>query len=307
MRFTLKQLEYFIATVDAGSIKLASDRINISAPSISAAIAHLEEQLEVQLFVRRHAQGLSLTMAGKTIAREARLLLSQAENLYTVSAEIRNEIKGKLSVGCMITLAPMIVPELIKQFTLRHNDAALSFVEGSHEQLIERLHAVDIDAAISYDLQFPQDIQFEPLATLPPQVLLPPSHKLARRKSIKLSALVDEPLILLDLPYSGEYFSSLFRQQGLKPTIFSRSANLEVVRSMVANGFGYTIANVRPKNQSTLSGKKLISVKLDGQHQPMTIGLATRRADYNPMIMQAFSQHCRETINERSIPGMQAP
>ena len=67
MRYTLRQIEYFIATAETGSITLASERVNISQPSISTAIAHLEEELGTQLFVRRHAQGLSLTSAGRLL------------------------------------------------------------------------------------------------------------------------------------------------------------------------------------------------------------------------------------------------
>ena len=53
MRYTLRQIEYFIATAETGSITLASERVNISQPSISTAIAHLEEELGTQLFIRR--------------------------------------------------------------------------------------------------------------------------------------------------------------------------------------------------------------------------------------------------------------
>ena len=65
MRFSLRQLEYFIAAGEAGSIPQASERINISQPSISTAISQLEQELDTQLFVRHHAQGLSLTPAGR--------------------------------------------------------------------------------------------------------------------------------------------------------------------------------------------------------------------------------------------------
>jgi DNA-binding transcriptional LysR family regulator len=81
MRYTLRQIEYFIATAETGSITLASERVNISQPSISTAIAHLEEELETQLFVRRHAQGLSLTSAGRVLLVEAKRLVEQAEHM----------------------------------------------------------------------------------------------------------------------------------------------------------------------------------------------------------------------------------
>ena len=64
MQFTLKQLTYFVAAGEAGSILRAAENIHVSQPSISNAIAHLEDVFQVQLFIRHHAQGMSLTTAG---------------------------------------------------------------------------------------------------------------------------------------------------------------------------------------------------------------------------------------------------
>ena len=116
MRFSLRQLEYFIAAGEAGSITQASERINISQPSISTAISQLEQELDVQLFVRHHAQGLSLTPAGRTMLIEAKRLIEQAESLYAVASEASDEVRGQLNVGCLTTLAPMILPELAISF-----------------------------------------------------------------------------------------------------------------------------------------------------------------------------------------------
>src|SRR5258708_12581968 len=67
MRYTLRQIEYFIATAETGSITLVSERVNVSQPSISTAIAHLEEELGTQLFARRHAHGLPLPSASRLL------------------------------------------------------------------------------------------------------------------------------------------------------------------------------------------------------------------------------------------------
>ncbi|ASJ73915.1 LysR substrate-binding domain-containing protein [Granulosicoccus antarcticus] len=304
MRYTLKHLEYFVATAAAGSIKLAAEKINISAPSISSAIAHLEDEFQVQLFIRRHAQGLILTPAGKRIARESKLVLRQADALYSVAGELRNSVSGSLSIGCMVTLAPMIIPELSQAFTSTHSDVELTIVENTHEQLIEQLRQVNIDAAISYDLSIPDDISFEPLASLPPQVLLSSDSPLAKKKKVKLSDLDGLPMILLDLPYSREYFLSLFQHEAMMPEIYARSAHQEVVRAMVSNGFGFTISNARPRNLTTLDGRKLVAVDLVGEHKPMIIGLATLLQEHKPMLLETFEKHCRKMISKRGIPGM---
>ena len=304
MRITLKQLEYFVAAGEMSSIKLAAMRIHISQPSISSAISHLERELGVQLFVRHHAQGLALTSSGKTMLREAKLMLRQAQGLYTIAGELNNEMRGRLSVGCMVTLAPMIAPELGHAFSKLHPGVMLSMIEGSHQDLLDKLRQVEIDVAICYDLQVPADIQFEPLASLPPHVLLSSNHKFARRTSIELVELAGEPMVILDLPQSREYFVSLFESKNLVPTIVARAANQEVVRTMVANNYGFTISNVRPRNLTALDGRKLVSVRLAGEHTPMQIGISTLAQERKPMILTVFEQHCRNLITDSGIPGM---
>ena len=176
MRFTLKQLEYFVAAGDAGSIKRASERINISQPSISSAISHLEQDFGVQLFVRHHAQGLTLTPAGQRLLIEARSLLQQAGSIYDVANEISQGIRGQLTLGCFVTLAPMIMPELCHDFEQLHPEADLRPVEGDQEMLMAQLHRAELDIVITYDLEVPDGVAFEPLAALPPHVLVSEDH-----------------------------------------------------------------------------------------------------------------------------------
>ena len=103
MKFTLRQLVYFIAAGETGSITLASKQLNISQPAISAAISHIERALDVQLFLRHHAQGLSLTPAGRALLRDAKRLVNQAESLHTSAADIGHHLRGELSVGWFST------------------------------------------------------------------------------------------------------------------------------------------------------------------------------------------------------------
>lgn len=306
MSITLRQLEYFVAAGEHGSIKQAALNVSISQPSISSAIAHLENELKLQLFVRHHAQGLSLTSSGRRMMRESKLLLKQMHGLYSIAAELNDEVSGSLSVGCMVTLAPMIAPELGHLFTSKYKAAQLNFVEGSHETLLTSLKQVQIDAAITYDLGFPEGIVFEPLAELPPQVLLSVKHHLAKKSEIRLQELAGDAMVLLDLPQSREYFLALFEVKNVHPEIAIRATSQEVVRTMVANGFGYSISNVRPKNMTALDGRKLTQVRLAGKHKPVTIGIATLEQNYKPGILQAFEAHCRSLISSNGIPGMTA-
>ena len=304
MRFTIKQLEYFVAAGEAGSIKVAAEKIAISQPSISSAITKLESELRLQLFVRHHAQGLSLTPSGRRILQEVKVFLKRGEGLYAVASELNNEIRGKLSLGCMITLAPMLAPRLAHTFTSDNPGVVVETLEGGHKEMLRMLREVDIDVAITYDLPTQDDMSFEALAKLPPYVLVSSQHGLAKKRELSLKDLVSEPMILLDLPYSTQYFNSLFERIHLNPHIHARSRNLEVVRAMVANGYGYTIANVRPKNLAAMDGRKLKAIKLTGKHKPMKIGIMTLNQSRKPLTLIAFEAHCRRLISDRKIPGM---
>jgi DNA-binding transcriptional LysR family regulator len=304
MKFSLRQLGYFIAAAETGSITLASKRASISQPAISTAISHIERELDLQLFLRHHAQGLSLTPAGRTLLREAKQLLKQAEGLYSAAADINHQMRGELSVGWFSTLAPIMMPELAQSFLKAFPDIQIRSHESHQEGLLSSLREARIELAITYDLEISDDIDFLPLASLPPYALFGSSHPLARERTIKLSQLAALPMVLLDLPMSREYFHALFIRERIKPNIAWSSVQFEVVRTMVANGLGYTLVNVRPRADIALDGRRLHRVALAGDPPPLRIGIAALKQLRKTRLAEAFERHCRELISENYIPGM---
>jgi DNA-binding transcriptional LysR family regulator len=302
-RFTLRQIEYFVAVGELGSIALAAERLHISSPSISTAVSQLEAAFGMQLFIRQHAQGLALTPAGRRFLAEAKTLLAQAQALHAVAGELTGEVRGAITIGSLVTLAPVVLPKLRRSFEAAHPGAELHQFTAHQVGLMDALRAARVDIALTYDLETPQDIAFEPLAELPPVALLPPDHPLAAAP-VTLEQLAGEKLILLDLPLSREYFLSLFHQAGLRPLIAERVPEMSMIRSMVANGFGYSLANMRPASVAAPDGARLCTVPLDGGHRPLMLGLATVRLRFRPRILEAFEEHCRAVITNRDIPGM---
>ncbi len=307
MKFTLRQLAYFIAAAETGSITLASRRANISQPAISTAISHIERELDVQLFLRHHAQGLSLTPAGRVLLRDAKQLLKQAEGLYSAAADISHQMRGELSVGWFSTLAPIVMPELVNSFLKAFPETRIRSLESDQEGLLASLRRAESEVAITYDLRISDDVSFLPLATLPPYALFGASHPLAREQTVKLSQLEPLPMVLLDMPMSREYFLALFIRERLKPNVVWSSPKLDVVRTMVANGLGYTLANVRPRADVALDGRRVYRVPLSGDQPPVRIGIATLKELKKTRLVEAFERHCGELISDSFIPGMAAP
>ncbi|NKB77763.1 MAG: LysR family transcriptional regulator [Gammaproteobacteria bacterium] len=136
VRFTLKQLKYFVAAGEAGSIIRASENIHVSQPSISSAISHLEETFDLQLFVRHHAQGVTLTTAGASLFQATKSFLNHAEQLQSHAGELSDKIFGTIQVGCFMPLAPIVVPELCHQFMQQYRDVQVLVREGNQAELL---------------------------------------------------------------------------------------------------------------------------------------------------------------------------
>ena len=304
LRFTFRQLEYLVAVGEAGSIALASQRINVSSPSISSAISHLEAELGMQLFVRQHAQGLSLTPGGQRLFNEAKQILHHAASLTDLAGDIRTVPRGPISIGCLNTVAPFISAAIRRSFEADYPDAEVTLREAHQAELLHMLGRAEIDIAITYDLEIPSDIEFQHLIALPPYVMVDIDHPLAHQDSIILDDMRDNPMILLDLPLCREYFLSVFHAAGIRPNIAQRTSDLSVARSLVANGFGYCLINFRTKTRIAPDGEELTFLKLSGNHRPMVLGLATKRSEHVPRVISAFTEHVQKLAEKGTLPGM---
>jgi DNA-binding transcriptional LysR family regulator len=124
--------------------------------------------------------------------------------------------------------------------------------------------------------------------------LVDADHPLAGSKSVTVEELQAFPMVLLDLPFSSEYFLSFFTRSDAKPFIAERTRDMAVMRSLVANGFGYSIANVRPLNDRSPDGKQLKFIPLSGDVRPMRMGLLTSNDANRTSVVRAFIEHCKQ-------------
>lgn len=308
LRITLRQLEYCLAASDRCSVIDAAEQVSVSPSSISAAISHLEEELGVQLFVRHHAQGLSVTPVGRRVLSEMRHVVDHVAGLQSVAVDVLNSTSGPLRVGCFSSLAAMIMPELCLGFVREHPSVQLTTVEDHQEGLLDRIKYGEIDMAITYDLQLDEEhTEFLALSCLPAHVIVGESHALAKRSAVHLGELCVLPMVLLDIPLSRDYFLSLFHAQDLSPQISHRTKSQDMVRALVANEAGYAIANARPRVSMALDGRGIVQIPLVGEHRPLRVGLVSSRCRQVSKVVELFRQHCKTCISDEYIPGMQPP
>lgn len=193
---------------------------------------------------------------------------------------------------------------LRRSFEGAYPEASVSLREGTQVDLLQMLSRAEIDVAITYDLEIPKGIAFEAITPLPPFVMLAADHPLAGNDALALEDLAGEPMVLLDIPLSREYFLSIFQSAGLRPVIAERTAQMSVARSLVANGFGFGLINMRMQTDLAPDGTRLALLPLSDRVRPMILGLALKQTEHRTQIVQAFCDHVQAEVGRGAVPGV---
>lgn len=286
--FTLVQLRYFAAAVEHGSMTKASRELMVSQSAVSTAIAQLEKELGVQLLLRQHAKGLVPTAAGHDFYQELRRFLAHAAELEETARSAGAALVGRLTVGCFATLAPFHLPSLLTEFERRYPEVRVDIEEAEHAQLKQSLRKGACELALMYAYDLDDDIDRITFAESVPYVIVSEEHRLARSKRAWLRELADDPMVLLDLPHTTGYFTSLVGSVGVQPRIRFRSPGYETVRALVAHGHGYALLNQRPQDDTTYDGKRAVALALRDDLRALEIVVAWMRGTRLTRRAQAF-------------------
>ncbi|MGW1444639.1 LysR family transcriptional regulator [Serratia rhizosphaerae] len=302
--YTLRQLKYFVTTAKCRSVAEASRKLYIAQPSISTAIKSLEDSFGIQLFIRHHAQGVSLTPSGARFYRKAQKLLRMA-HIFEQDALADNDlVAGKINIGCFETVAPLILPKLIRGFKTLYPGIETIVRDGEQHELVQSLTAGNLDLALLYHHELNNNIVTDALAEpQKPYVLLSACHPLAHRDRVTLADLATEPMVLLDVLPSRNYFLNLFTRAGITPNIVFSSPSIEMVRGMVGQGLGFAILVTRPHGRHSYDGQPLATVEL--QDEVEGSGLVAAWLSRNPLTKpaQLFVEFCKNELATMSRPA----
>lgn len=298
---TLRQLEYFVAAVDLGTLSAAADHFHISQTAVSLAIGQLEKALGVDVLVRRPAKGPALTAAGRQLLADARQVLTHVSELESSVRTIGQGISGTLTMGCFPTITPFVMGRILAELPLRHPDLTIELVEDSVEGLQRRLVDGLCDLAIMYDIGIGPGVATAPLYSCPPYVALPAGHWLVGRESVAVEDVIGEPMIMIDMPPSAEFFIGRLAAAGHTPDVRYRTRSVEAVRTLVARGMGWSILLHRPEPAQSYDGGTLVGKVLDGIGAPVDV-LLVRSSSIRPTRRaEAFARLCHDVLG--TSPG----
>ncbi len=237
----LKDLRYLVALADERHFGRAAKRSFVSQPTLSAQLKKLEGYLGVQLIERQPNQ-VSLTEAGEQIVARARRILEASDEVVTLARSHRDPLAGKLRLALLPTIGPYLLPRVAREIRKALPRLELRLYEYQTSQMLEKLHAGQIDLGV---LALPVNLDgldSRPLYDESFTVALPEHHRLAKKAHIKVEDLKDETLLLLEDGHClRDQALEVCSSVGMQEKQDFRATSLETLRQMVATGAGVTL------------------------------------------------------------------
>ena len=278
MAFTLRQLQFFTAAAEAGSVSGAARNLSISQSSVTEAIRALEDDLGVTLFDRQ-ARGIDITHKGSAFLRHARQILADVATARTTFHDDAETATGRLSLGVTSLVAGYVLSDILSRFRRAFPQVELNVIEDNGDYLQHLLIGGELDVAVllTSSVKDRMALHVETLLVSPYRLWLPLAHPLAQQEAIALDELAGQPLIQLMVDEIEESTRRLMAALAVKPQIAFRTRSVEAVRSLVATGAGLAILPSLVYRPWSLEGDRIEIRDVSGDLPSVQVGLAWRR------------------------------
>jgi len=289
MAFTLRQLQYFIAVAEEGTVSGAAQSLSISQSAVTEAIKELEGDLGVTLF-ERHRRGLSITHTGHQFMRHATRILASVSDARRSFGESEEATPGVLQLGVTSLVAGYVLSDLLSRYRRAYPAVEVSAIEDNGEYLEHLLVGGELDVAVMVisNLRDRVALQAEIFETSPYRLWLPLGHRLASADIIHASDIVPEPLIMLTVDETEEITGKLLAALGARPHVAFRTRSVEAVRSLVATGAGIALLPDLIYRPWSLEGDRIESRDISGALPVVQVGIVWRKGSSLPQAARDF-------------------
>lgn len=258
----LRHLRYFVATVEAGTVSAAADRLHVTQPGLSRQLRQLEHDLGVALFERSGGR-LTVSPTGRSLLPLARDLLARAEALRVAATFHAHGRIDRLTIGApTVTLTDVVSPFIA---TLESEDPTTDVLGADGLSPIETLLR---GADLAIGTVRPQaPYRSRELAVLPVWAYVSPGHEWATRREVALEELLKEPLIALPSTFTArQALEAAVAEAGATYASMIEAANGTVAQALTAAGRGIAVASDDPRfglqPLAVNLGDRLLSIRL---------------------------------------------
>ncbi|HWT56659.1 MAG TPA: LysR family transcriptional regulator [Rhizobium sp.] len=289
MAFTLRQVQYFVAVAEQGSVTRAAQNLSISQSSVTEALKELENDLGVALF-ERHPRGLTITHNGHQFLRHATKILASVSDARTSFSGQQSALSGTLNIGVTSLVAGYVLSDLLARYRRACPGIEVSAIEDNGGYLEHLLVGGELDVAVMVisNLRDRMALQAEILETSPYRLWLPMGHPLVSADIISVADIAREPLIMLTVDEIEENTGKLLSALGARPHVAFRTRSVEAVRSLVATGAGVALLPDLVYRPWSLEGDRIESRDVSGSLPVVQVGMVWRKGSSLPQAARDF-------------------
>ena len=288
----LRDLEYFLAVVEAKSVTLAARRVHAAQPTLSHALARLERELGERLLERKARAPLRLTDAGELVAARARQALSALTALEDDLSALRGQVGGNLRVAAIQSLSATLLPGVLATLA-REYPAIKPSVRTLAAESIARAVAsgrADVGLLAGAPRSSLRGLSVKVLFEEPLVALMRRTDPLARSKTLRVARLAQRELVLVpDGTFLSDIVHEAFERAGVSPNVRLTLASAEALRETVRAGLGLTIL---PRGYASPTDRDLVAVPLTHPTPRREVLLVERGPGQlaTPRVVAAFCQ-----------------
>jgi DNA-binding transcriptional LysR family regulator len=289
MAFTLRQIQYFVAVAEQGSVTRAAQNLSISQSSVTEALKELETDLGVELF-ERHPRGLTITHNGHQFLRHATKILASVSDARASFSSLQSALSGTLNIGVTSLVAGYVLSDLLARYRRACPGVEVSAIEDNGGYLEHLLVGGELDVAVMVisNLRDRMALQAEILETSPYRLWLPMGHPLVSADIISVADIAREPLIMLTVDEIEENTGKLLSALGARPHVAFRTRSVEAVRSLVATGAGVALLPDLVYRPWSLEGDRIESRDVSGSLPVVQVGMVWRKGSSLPQAARDF-------------------
>lgn len=286
---TLRQLRYFTAIIEEGSLSRAAARLHVSQPPLSMQLKALEEDLGTPLLERSN-RGVTATAAGRLFYEEVRATLARLDQACCRVRQMQQGEIGMLAVGFVSIADYSILPPALKAFRARYPTVEVQLHELTTDAQVHELLAARLDLAIGLAPVDEADIEFkrlrrEPLILAAPadQPDLGDGDAAIDLRSLARASFIVPPRDIA--PGLYDLTISRCRSAGFAPRITQSARQMQTVIGLVSSGMGVALV---PSSVQNLRRPGVVYRRLRGRPAQIELGILRRR-DANNILAANFS------------------
>jgi LysR family cys regulon transcriptional activator len=272
-----------------------------SQSGVSRHIRDLEDELGVEIFIRRGKRLLGMTEPGKALLTIAERILDEAGKVRRLADVFTNETSGILTIATTHTQARYSLPKIIKAFRQLYPNVRLELNQGSPQEIVSMLLAGEADIGIASEML----VNNSSLAAFPwfswhHALLVPKEHELVQNQPVSLSTLSRYPLITYRQGITGRSrVDRAFQSAGLKPDIVLSAQDSDVVKTYVKLGLGVGI--LADQACETEENDDLVRVEATHLFDASTVWLGLKRGQLQRNYVWQFLELCNANLSLEEI------